>query len=194
MCFSSRIAVALVSFSMLVAGCASESVAPDPTSAQALKKAEPLEVSCSYEEHISGSAGGSDLDQCEEQRCNDVKDPDFSGVSIEIGDYTTGYNHDKVDYVGGCGSSTRTKVTCDDLASDGDGCDACVAKSCCTSVFLCDHDPNCGAITDCINNECKDDESCMKRCIDNGEPSAAESFKAALSCMSGTCASACAQR
>lgn len=190
---SPRIAIALLSLATLVAGCSSESATADPTSSQALKKADPIEVSCSYTSHISGSEGGSDLDECNNTRCSDVQDPDYTDLSIDIGDYTTGYYTDKVDYLGDCESGTRTKISCDDLASDGDACDACVAKSCCTSAFLCNHDPNCQAIADCINNDCNNDESCMQRCIENGDYEAAKSFKDTLSCMSGVCASACAQ-
>ena len=186
--------LALVAFA---GGCGASDEPADPTSAEALRKADPVTVSCSYVQTFSSSYGtassSKDTPECDNTRCGDVRDPNDDYVAYGGGAEYVGYtyNHDMVSFVGTC-SGPRTAISCDDMKNDGDACDACLASSCCTSVFLCEHDPNCQAISDCVTT-CKEDTACGQRCVDNGEPTASKSFAGTVECLTGSCASACGQ-
>lgn len=189
---SSRVVIAFAAVAISTLGCTSQTANLDSGSETALKKADPLAISCSYIQTYSRERTGqttvttTDTPKCDDTPCGDVHDP-YDPATSEY-DWDLGYNHDEVEYVGTC-SGARDPVTCDDLASDGNACDACVATSCCWPAYLCSHDPNCQAIIDCVTS-CQND-SCIDRCIGNADPTAAESYSATTECLSGRCASDC---
>ncbi len=182
--------VSLVSF-----GCSSGSHDVDATSKEALQKAPPIQYGCTYTEESSNyvdgnSIGANSRPMCSMgKRCSEVGSPDD-----DIGGYAGGSTYrtsssyaGKTDFVGTC--DAPRPISCDDY-DNGDACDQCLGKSCCSPAFLCEHDPNCKAIVDCVSN-CKNDAACTQRCADNGEPSAFENLRALAKCLSGACASAC---
>ena len=79
--------------------------------------------------------------------------------------------------------------SCDDRERKDD-CDACQYDRCCAPVALCEDDPNCGAIVDCVLG-CKNDQACARRCVSNGETNAREHFSAAMKCITETCTDRC---
>ena len=176
---------------VLAVGCSSSSSeTADPTSAAALKKADSIEVSCSYTEHYSSDGYGAvDTPSCDNRMCLAVEADENS---VDFGDGSSMYDTDLQQFLGSC-TGERTPVSCDDFANDGDACDACLAAHCCISTFLCNHDPNCQAISDCVTS-CKDDSTCAQRCVENGDYQASKDFTGTVQCMTGTCADACATK
>lgn len=181
--------------SLLSFGCSSGSHEVDATSKEALQKAPPIQYGCKYTEESSNSVDGYSIGTNRRPmcsmgtRCSDVGSPkdDIGGYHGGSTYSTSSHYAGRTDFVGTC--DAPQPITCDDYES-GDTCDQCIGKSCCAPAFLCEHDPNCKAVVDCVN-DCKDDTACTQRCADNGEPHAVENLRALAQCLSGRCASAC---
>ena len=188
--------LAIVLFALSIAACGSDpdSSTPeaDPASPELLKKADTISLGCSYVEHetfyADGTARPTETPKCEDVPCDAVRD--YESDTMSIGGSVIGsskFAMNKEEFVGTC--SDRTPIKCDEDAG-GDPCAQCAAKSCCRSTFLCDHDPNCGAIIDCIV-ACDQDDACVDRCMINGDWRAAENLRAAFTCLTAFCADSC---
>jgi hypothetical protein len=187
------IAVVLLTTTTLVnAGCTADEE-PDPTSREALQKAEPLKFGCSFvREEYSSFGTYSETKRTPDcstlMSCSELDSPDSYRASL--GDqsyYSSTIFKERVDFIGTC--AEHEPISCEYLET-GNECDACAARSCCAPNYLCDHDPNCIAITDCLKN-CKEDRDCQNRCLHNGEYSAAKNLRAAVTCLASSCKEAC---
>lgn len=139
-------------------GCSNET---DPTSTEALRKAEPLAYGCAFVEINIGSYGTASsktkTPKCTQGiRCDELQTPDSS-----------------YDYIGGASFYSSTTYddrhtfvgTCDDqepLTNEANGFEPCYA-----APALCMRDPNCLAMRDCVSG-CGTDDSCTQRCLQNG--------------------------
>lgn len=167
----------------------------DPTSPEALLRAEPLQYGCSYvhRESTLGIGGREDettTPRCSpERRCEDVTPPSSFHYGVGSDGYSSyDFYEDKVDFIGTC--DDPHPVSCEDLTESGDECTACQARSCCAPVYLCEHDPNCVAILECLDG-CKEDSACQNRCVANAEYHARSNLAAAVQCTRNTCATEC---
>lgn len=181
--------------SLFSLGCSSGSHEVDATSKEALQLAPPIQYGCTYTERSDNYVGGDLIGTNSQPMCSmDKRCSEVGAPHGDIGGYAGGSTYrtsssyvGRTDFVGTC--DAPQPIACDDYANR-DTCDQCIGKSCCAPAFLCEHDPNCKAIVDCITN-CKEDAACTQRCADNGEPSAIANLRALAHCLSGTCASAC---
>jgi hypothetical protein len=177
-----------------VSGCSgSSNAAPDPTSREALTKAPPMEsgTTCTKVEISSyGTAHSHDETPVCLQAGGDCEKMHGS----EASDYGGGaaYN-DFVSYKdvkwfeGTC--ADQKPISCAQRSANDD-CGACQYKECCAPVAICEDDPNCVAVVDCVT-ACKADTACVGRCIQNGEPRATSNLKAAVQCVRDRCAAKC---
>lgn len=166
----------------------------DPTSSAALKKAEPLAYGCAFEQTSSTRIDGFKIGSRKEHvcstsvRCDELKPiSDIYGYGGGSTYSVSTTNSDFVDFTGTC--ADPQPISCDDYR-DGDACDECLAAKCCAATYLCDHDPNCQAIGDCIKG-CGDDQRCTARCFSEGYYDAGKNLRAFGACLTGRCASAC---
>jgi hypothetical protein len=164
----------------------------DPTSPEALKRAPPLQFGTSCT-HVQISSYGTSKSHTETPRCFDGSDCGKLGSSEGIGigggaTYSSySYYKDVRWFEGTC--SNPKPVTCDQRPVHN-ACEGCQYTKCCVSVALCQDDPNCLAIADCVV-ACKNDTTCSTRCQKNGERRASANFSAVLKCASEACADAC---
>jgi hypothetical protein len=191
---SSRFSTAVLFSFLALAGCRADEAGTDPTSREALQKAEPLSYGCSYvhvEQSSYGTASSTDAyPACEDNvRCRDLEEPASEYVPFGDSAYQARTRfEERVDFIGTC--KDQTPISCEAYLTSGDACDACVARACCSPVFLCDNDPNCGAVLECLE-ECGHDESCVQRCLDNGDSDAVTNLLDGVQCIVGPCADAC---
>jgi len=85
--------------------------------------------------------------------------------------------------------SDKRAISCDDRPQPN-ACASCQYKSCCSEVAICEDDPNCLAINDCVG-ACKNDDACVKSCLDRGESHAAKNLVRAATCIQSACKSDC---
>lgn len=174
-------------------GCAPDDDV-DPTSASALRRAEPLAFGCTYVREDYSSYGTASSTKrtpaCTTGlRCEELETPDSDHAYVGGGSYFgVTLLEDRSDFIGTC--DDPQPISCEYLEETGNACDACLAKSCCLYTFLCDQDPNCHAIIECIDG-CKDDEACQTRCVTNGERTASNHLVEAASCLGRMCSDAC---
>jgi hypothetical protein len=176
-------------------GCsAAASGPPDPTSREVLQKAPEFKwgTTCT---RVESSSYGTASDRTETPRCFDKLDcNDFeSEEAIGYGGGATynsySYWKDVKYFTGTC--ADPTPVTCDERpVAEGDACARCQYDHCCGQVAVCEDDPNCVAVNDCLVG-CKTDEKCAQGCLSNGEYSAVKRLKSAYRCMSGSCTTEC---
>ena len=187
-CFASLAVTILVSAIGL--GCAATPV--DPTSREALQKAPPMAfgTTCTKVEY---SSYGSSTSHSETPVCLDNWDCGTMDSS-SARDYAAGADYygdthyaDVAFFEGTC--AEKKPITCDERPAAND-CDTCQYSQCCTRVALCEDDPNCVAIADCVNT-CKDDQACATRCLNNGDSTASSNLKAAAQCVQSRCAVEC---
>jgi hypothetical protein len=176
-----------------LAACATEEEAPDPTSVAALRKAPSLQSGCSYVEHEASSFGSSfetsDTPRCSLLSCAELSPPSdyvaYAGGSDLYESRT--YYFDKVDFLGTC--DDPQPISCEGRAG-ADACEQCVVEHDCAALVLCESDPNCVAITDCIGG-CREDQACASRCLQNGDYYARKNLNRLADAVTGTCASSC---
>lgn len=183
--------------SVAALGCSAEEPDVDPTSREALKKAETFPHGCNYVKEVSKDDNGKyskiRTPACATTRCGDLEPPDTQNYGASVGGYTyfsseTTFYTDREDFVGTC--DDPQPLSCDYLTEAGDACSACAAKSCCTPVYFCDHDPNCKSILDCVNG-CDADAACQTRCLDNGDAFAAANVRDVAACLRNRCEMEC---
>lgn len=179
---------------LTVSGCSGSSDAPpDPTSKESLTKAPPMEfgTTCTKLDNSSyGTAhshdetpmclqGGGDCGEL-----HSSSDSAFGGGAA-YGDFVT-YKDVKW-FEGTC--ADQKPISCDQRPANTD-CETCQYEECCTPVALCEDDPNCIAIADCVTG-CKGDTACTRRCLEHGEPRATSSLERAVECVRNRCSAKC---
>jgi hypothetical protein len=164
----------------------------DPTSREALAKAPPFQFGTTCTK-VESSSYGTAQSRTETPRCFDGYDcgkfAPSEGIGIGGGAtyHSYSYHKDIQWFEGTC--KNPKPVTCNERPVRS-ACEGCQYTSCCVSVALCQDDPNCLAIADCVA-VCKNDVACATRCQKNGERTASEHFSAFLKCTSQACADAC---
>lgn len=195
---SSRPRAVLVAFTLslaTLAGCASEGEADplsDPTSRESLRKAEPLATGCTYVKRYKSSYGtvtdvevtpGCMMGTCSLPRPeSDAMSDGAGGVFTSFTEYT-----DAVEFIGTC--EDHEPITCEGRTGV-DACESCVLESACSALILCEKDPNCLAIADCLQG-CADDEACGARCLENGDELASANLVSLASVVTGVCEGRC---
>jgi hypothetical protein len=180
---------------VLTQACSGSS-SPDPTSREALTKAKPLKWGTTCVEHDSSSydtGSGSFSTTTTTQQCKYQVDcktldasPDRWNSSGGVLNSDTSFTDVKY-FEGTC--DDQHPVSCDDRKRNNN-CDACQYDKCCAFVALCEDDPNCTAIVDCID-ACKDDQACAQRCVNNGDRIASTNLTAAVTCLESNCKDRC---
>ncbi len=169
-------ALALSALLLGASGCSSSGDA-GPRSREALHKADNLQFGCAYVrvKHSSyGTASSTDkTPEClEGERCDELKSPDSYQAYAGGNAYDSSEYFDKeVNFTGTCAQQAPLPVPGP-------------SSKCYAAPYLCDHDPNCTAIRDCVTT-CGDDAGCSAECIANGDYTAAYNFRATLECESG---------
>ena len=189
---TSTFAFAIPLLAAFALGC-SAAAPPDPTSVESLHKAPPMAfgTTCTKVEDSSYGTSSSheETPVCLEGggNCGALKSSsgsDFGGGAAYNG--FTGYKDVKW-FEGTC--ADQKPITCDQRPVKND-CDACQYAKCCDRVALCEDDPNCVAIVDCVSG-CKKDEACANRCLDHGDLLAKLNVQAAITCMVDHCTAEC---
>lgn len=145
-----------------------------PRSREALHKADPLQYGCAYVsvKHSSyGTYSSTDkTPQCTQgERCDELKSPDsYRAYAGDNAFDSSEYFDKEVNFTGTCAQQTALPVPGP-------------SSKCYAAPYLCDHDPNCMAIRDCVTT-CGTDAGCSAECIANGDYTAASNFRASLEC------------
>lgn len=125
---------------------------------------------------------------CLEQRAcwDDVPKP--STVPVGSATYhSRTYYKDVAWFEGTC--EHQVPVACD-ARPRASACAACKYAICCGSVAVCEDDPNCVAIEECIT-ACGGDADCTTSCRTRGDDVAATNHSRALSCVDDWCQDEC---
>lgn len=167
--------MALLSTSALV-GCSSSDGDSSPATHELLYRAAPLQFGCTYTQSTHSSYGTSSrtekIPKCTEGvRCDDLYTPD-STTDYAGGNafYESVQFDDRVNFVGTC--AVHTPVPGVKNAFEG----------CYAAPYLCEIDPNCQAIIDCLK-ACADDTTCGQACTANGEAGASHNLSKVLECV-----------
>lgn len=179
--------VLLISFSL---GCGDGP--PDPTSSEVLRKAPAMAFGTTCTK-VDDDSYGTSSSHKEEKMCMaqyDCADIDGNSATAYGGGAT--YNgstyYKNVQWFEGTCDDPQP-VTCDERPA-ADDCQACQYAYCCGPVAVCEDDPNCMAINDCVI-ACKDDAPCVQRCVFNGDEKASRNIRTAAACANNYCAKEC---
>jgi hypothetical protein len=108
----------------------------------------------------------------DEQDCSTLNDSSYGTVvsGSALSTYTV---YDRLTlFEGTCAKSVA--ISCANRHAS-DACETCLYTICCERAALCEDDPNCVAITDCVV-QCGADSSCGDQCVTRGDAVASANF------------------
>jgi hypothetical protein len=124
----------------------------------------------------------------EQQACyDDVPEPSATAVGSSVYRSRTWYE-DVIWFEGTC--ENNVLVSCDARPS-ADACAACKYAACCGSVAVCEDDPNCVALHECIT-ACGTEADCATSCRARAEDVAERNHARATTCVDEWCQDECA--